>query len=576
MVIIKRYLKVRNFFVFMGLFFVAPFFGQKILPENLSPKVKLYWDSNNKRLHSVGCYYVDEINPNSTEKHGKWLFYSLDGTLEEERFFYRNRMHGKQTLFYPNKKIKQQFFCKFNVPDSLFYEYDEKGTLIRSGMYDLGSPEGQWKYFYGDSSLWKEEKVSNDTTYLISYFEADSLHKQTVNQGNGWVSTFYNSGQIKESYGFKNGLRHGHFAEYLASGIISISGSFWTGKKDSIWDFYFADGRLEKTFGYIKDSLHGSYLVLYENGVEQTRGEYNMGAKEGDWIWRREDGGIDMRGQFSKNAQQGPWEYYYSSGELSYTAHFEMGLKSGEWNYYYKDGTPFKKGNYLKNFKEGFWQTWYEDGTLLMDGNYHEGKEEGEWRNFWPNARIKNQSFFDDGQLNGAWYSFAQDGKLMIFGRYKKDLKAGKWTTYYSNGRIKEEIKYKIKKLKNASDDVVALGFKETRSVEHGRYKAYSQVDFTLKENGKFYNGKKSGKWINYYPGGVVPAVVATYKKGLLHGEFIQNDRMGNKMNEIHYKKGLKNGWFIVYGTNGKPTSQKMFRNGHEMRRIEKAPFTPD
>jgi len=41
-------------------------------------------------------------------------------------------------------------------------------------------------------------------------------------------------------------------------------------------------------------------------------------------------------------------------------------------------------------------------------------------------------------------------------------------------------------------------------------------------------------------------------------------------------KKGLKDGWFIVYGNNGKPIVQKLFRNGHEMRKITNEPFSPD
>jgi antitoxin component YwqK of YwqJK toxin-antitoxin module len=157
----------------------------------------------------------------------------------------------------------------------------------------------------------------------------------------------------------------------------------------------------------------------------------------------------------------------------------------------------------------------------------------------------------------------------LLFGRYKQDLKTGKWTDFYNNGKKKEETTYKIKRVKNALDDVVSMGIKSKQSLEHGAHKAYSQVDYTMKESGKFKKGQKHGKWINFYPGGVVPAVVSYYKNGSLHGEFAQYDRVGNKMNEIHYKKGLKHGWFIVYGRNGKPISQKMFRYGHEMRKID-------
>jgi antitoxin component YwqK of YwqJK toxin-antitoxin module len=48
-------------------------------------------------------------------------------------------------------------------------------------------------------------------------------------------------------------------------------------------------------------------------------------------------------------------------------------------------------------------------------------------------------------------------------------------------------------------------------------------------------------------------------------------------MNEIHYKNGLKDGLFIVYGSNGKPITQKMFRKGHELQRVSGSnPFSPE
>ena len=568
---------MKNWFLSLILVASIPVFSQAIDPENLSPKVKIYWDANNRKLNAVGSYYVDDIILESTEKHGKWLFYSMDGILEEERFYYRNRTHGKQIVYYPNKKIKQLYYCKFNVSDSLYKEFNQAGTLLKSGYYSLGSPQGKWQYFYDDSLLWKEEFVSNDTTYLLSYFDSDSAHTQTVMNGNGVVNTFYSFGAIKESYTFKNGLRDGPFFENLASGQTSISGAFLAGEKQGDWIFYFSDGSIEKRQGFKQDSLHGAYLVYFPNGSIRTEGNYVNGEKDGMWIWGKADGAIEMKGSFKNNQQHSDWEYYFDSGELSYKAKYNLGKREGEWSYFYKDGTPFRIGNYKNDLKQGEWQTWYEDGTLLMKGSYNQGKEVGEWKNFWPNGRLKNKSFYRHGELNGAWYSFSPEGKLLLFGRYKKDHKKGKWTEFYNNGRKKEEVSYKVSTLKNSAQDVVAMGFKEKQSVEHGTFRAYSQVDFTIKELGKFKQGKKTGKWINYYPGGVVPAVVSTFKNGLLHGEFYQNDRRGNKMNEIHYKNGLKDGLFIVYGSNGKPITQKMFRNGHELQRVSGSnPFSPE
>ena len=142
---------MKNWFVSLILLTWMPVFSQLIDHENLSPKEKIYWDASNRKLHSVGSYYTDEFTFETTEKHGKWLFYSTEGVLEEERFYYRNRTHGKQIIYYPNKKIKQLYYCKFNVSDSLYKEFNEAGTLVKSGYFSLGSPQGKWQYFYSDS-----------------------------------------------------------------------------------------------------------------------------------------------------------------------------------------------------------------------------------------------------------------------------------------------------------------------------------------------------------------------------------------------------------------------------------------
>ena len=85
-------------------------FGQevKVLKENLSPKTRIYWDASNKHVQGVGCYFRSEASPNTTEKHGKWLFYSYDGILEEEANYYRGRLHGKRVFYDEQKRVIYQ------------------------------------------------------------------------------------------------------------------------------------------------------------------------------------------------------------------------------------------------------------------------------------------------------------------------------------------------------------------------------------------------------------------------------------------------------------------------------------
>ena len=218
--------------LFCFVFIPLTFFGQKVLSENLSPKVRLFWDAENKKIQATGSYFTSETFPNTTEKHGKWLFYSYMGELEEESNFYRNRIHGKQIIYFPSKKVKSSAFFVFNVPDSTYKEWNNDGKLIISGNYVMGSPEGKWEYFYDDGRKKKIEQVINDTIYLMQYWESDSAQTQTIKDGNGYIQSFYINGAPKEYYTFKKGLKTGQFSEYTAGRMMSIGGEFHEGKKD--------------------------------------------------------------------------------------------------------------------------------------------------------------------------------------------------------------------------------------------------------------------------------------------------------------------------------------------------------
>ena len=101
---------MRFLLVFIALFTTIYAQDFKILKENLSPRVRLYWDAQNKHVQGTGSYYVGVVKPTANEKHGKWQFFTYDGVLEEEAFYYRNRLHGKRVFFYPNKQIKQESY----------------------------------------------------------------------------------------------------------------------------------------------------------------------------------------------------------------------------------------------------------------------------------------------------------------------------------------------------------------------------------------------------------------------------------------------------------------------------------
>ena len=541
-------------------------FSQKVNPDNQTEIVRLYWDAQKKHLSSKGAYYSDGILGETKEKHGKWKFYDFKGVLTEERSYFRDRIHGRQRSFYKNKSLKTEAFFIFNLPDSSFKEWNEDGSLSISGNYLLGSLDGNWISYFQDGHIEKRKYISNDTVYLMEQYDGDSLHSPIIENGNGEIKKYYISGRLKEFYTYTNGLKTGPFEERIANGIITVRGQFINGLKNGLWHFYSKTGKIQEINDYHLDTLDGIYQTYFPSGEKKTIGSYNKGQKHGKWIWATENKNFEMTGSFVNGEQDDEWNYYFSSGELSYVAHFSLGKRSGDWVYYFVDGSIFKKGSYKKDSKSGLWTTNYENGKTLMSGKYLNGLEQGDWVNYWDNGATKNEASFKSGELDGEWKSYSPEGVLLLSGFYKNGLKVKEWKSYDGKGHLLTLENFKVIKDNQKTSEIVVLGRSTLVSVLHGKFEAYSELDYKLKASGKYKNGEKNGTFIDYYPGGMIPTIVAQYKKGELNGLFQQFSRQGGIRHQIQYENGVKNGGFLIFNSSGKVVVRKKFVNGVEVR----------
>ena len=543
----------------LGLFFLA--FSQEIKKEELTKIVNLYYDFNKSQPQASGYYYKDNLGE-TTEKHGRWKYFDRYGVLEEVRHYYRDALYGQVLVYYPNKKLKREGYFVYDKQDSVFREWNESGILTVEGYYSLDQPLGVWKYFYLDGRLKSLEKMENGKNLVQEFYLPDSLHTQTIKDGTGVLSTFYTTSSLKEYYNYKDGLKDGKFEEYSIYGYPTLTGEFVKGEKEGEWRYAYYTGDIEKISHYKNGKLDGAYQYFYDNKQLNVEGQYLEGKKSGKWTWYTNKGKKDQEGFFMDDLQDGKWVFYFPDGTISYNAEFKKGQKHGFWSYFYKDGTRFKEGSFTNDLKNGEWKTWYENGKLLMSGKYVNGKEEGEWKNYWENGKLKNLSFFKEGKLNGIWESYHASGLPSLKGNYKDDHKTGEWTSFFANGRPKEVITYKVITTKSKMDYSIMKDFERTDSERHGKYIAYSDKDFKLMETGQYNKGEKDGEWIDYHPGGKIPAVISNFKNGELHGTQKQFERRGDLVSELDYKNGLRDGYFRAYDKKGKVVVEKRYKDG--------------
>ena len=558
-------IQLKWLFTISSILWLTLFHAQyKIEKKNLTKTNYEFWDKNKTKIKSSGRFYKDKVN-RTNKKHGVWRFYSKDGVLEDEIEYYIDSIHGKYLSFWDGKKIKKESYYYLGIPDSIYKEFNEQGVLVLDGFFDYGKKADVWYYYYENGKPKLEEKYVLGIPLIQNFWMNDSIHTQTIKDGNGSTTSYFKSGKIKEVFQVQNGLKNGPFKEYSARGALLVDGIFKNGFKDSCWITYYTNERAEKMACYKQDTLFGEYITYYEDGTVKVAGFFDKGKKIGKWQWYSENGKIDSEGSFVNDFQEGEWKYYFQSGEISYVANYKQGLKEGEWNYYYTKQKPFKRGNYTKDLKEGLWRTWYETGILLMEGNFKNDEEIGEWKNYWENGKIKNITTFSNGKLHGDWKSYSPYGKLKVEGKYENDLQVGKWTEWYENGRVKEIINYKVIKKKSKANDVVLKGRVRRVSVKHGEFVTFSNKDFQITEIGKYKKGEKDGTWLAYHQGGRIVAVQNQYKNGKLDGTTKQFDRKGKIIQTSTYKNGLLHGSMRFYNEKGKLTKEYFFKNGQKV-----------
>ncbi|MFT7344920.1 MAG: antitoxin component YwqK of YwqJK toxin-antitoxin module, partial [Lentimonas sp.] len=239
--------------------------AQVVDKKNYTKIVNQYYDYNKVNLQASGHYYKDELGE-TTERHGKWKFYDRLGILQEERNYYRDLLEGKVVLYYANKTMSQEGYFKAGRQDSVYREWYENGQLKTEGEYLRDQAVGLWTNYYFDGHLKSEEGIIDGETNLSSYFAADSLHTQTILDGNGELFNYYTTGAIKEYYQYENGLKNGVFEEYSIYGYMLLNGNFVANQKDGEWNFFYYTGEKEKTSNYKSGVLHGAYAYYYDSG----------------------------------------------------------------------------------------------------------------------------------------------------------------------------------------------------------------------------------------------------------------------------------------------------------------------
>ncbi len=312
-------------------------------------------------------------------KQGEWKEFYPNGNIKSEKTFKDDLLHGyykeydqrgklSLTMLYENGSI-----VKSNVEDSpdieIVNRYDSDGKLIYSGPYRNKIPVGIHRDYNKEGKI-TNAYVYNDNGILLS----EGIIDEAGNRNGRWKD-FYPDGKIQAEGQYNENRRSGAWKFYNISGKVEQTGSFNAGRPDGLWKWYYQNGQLLREEEYFQGRRDGAYSEYSLTGEVITQGQYSDGEKNGEWTYK--SGDYTEEGKYIIGLKDGVWKGYYFNGNLKFKGTFVQGNPDGEHKLYYESGKIREEQHYQTGIKQKTWRKFDEEGNILLTIVYKDDIETG-------------------------------------------------------------------------------------------------------------------------------------------------------------------------------------------------------
>ena len=390
-------------------------------------------------------------------------------------------------------------------------------------------------------------------------------------------------------------------------------------------------------FCYAQDSINsnGFNIFRYPNGFKSSEGFLVDGKPDGWWKSYNDKGLLISEGNRKNFLLDSLWVFYNEKGIKTLEINYKEGKKHGRriqyfeneyvvenWrmdtlygmvNTYFPDGKIKKSTLYVEGKPHGLEKEYSYDGVVTSVTNFYRGvmtrKEfinrtdnfgfkQGNWKYFWDNGNLKMEGTYQNDKKNGFFKNYDENGNFLSVEKYENDklienapeIKVlDKKTAYYSNGKPSITATYykgKPEGIRREFDTngVILRGYlfengimsyegitdlngkRQGKWIEYyetgeirsegeylnsapvGDWKFYFQ-DKTIEIVGSYNRkGQKTGEWKCYYPDGK-PLMIENYEDGKLEGFFVEYDDAGNEISKGQFVENAEDGeWIYLHG----------------------------
>jgi antitoxin component YwqK of YwqJK toxin-antitoxin module len=312
----------------------------------------------------------------------------------------RGLKQGDWKEFYPNGNIKSEGTYKDNVLHGYYKEYDNRGKLSLTMLYDNGSivrsnvddvPNIEISSKYDqDGKLVYSGPFRNETPV--------GVHREFDKDGKITNSYIYddNGQMLSEGIVDEVGNKNGKWKDLYPDGNVQAEGQYSNNRKSGVWKYYTKAGNVEQT------------------------GSYNAGRPDGVWKWYYETGQLLREEEYFQGQRDGVRNEYSETGDQIIQGQYTDGEKDGDWKY--KSGDYTEEGKYIVGLKDGVWKVYYPDGKLMFRGNFIQDNPDGEHKYYYGNGKVKEEQYFRMGLRQRTWKKYDEEGNQTLVIGYRDDV----------------------------------------------------------------------------------------------------------------------------------------------------------
>ncbi|MFC2111846.1 toxin-antitoxin system YwqK family antitoxin [Bacteroidota bacterium] len=358
---------------------------------------------------------------------------------------------------------------------------------------------------------------------------------------NGYVKFYYPSGQLASEGTMRDGKPDAYWITYYPSGVKKSEGKRTNFMLDSLWTFYDNKGDTLQRISYMFGKKNGYHLVYsYEN------------QEEG-----RDFGVVISRELYVNDQREGISYYYFKDGNMRSEVSFVNGKRQGISREYNSEGTIQS----LKYFHDGYLTDKEEINRLDQNGY-----KQGVWKEFYPDRKLKTERSYRDNVLDGLYKEFNEKGNLVMVMKYEKGQVVAENISDEESIEIRNEYDDRNRLVKSGpfrQNIPVGIHREYDQDGKITNARTYDNIGRMIAEGLVDEEGKKQGRWMDYYPEGEKKSE-GLYTNNYRTGKWRFYRRSGRIEQTGDYNQGRPHGLWLWYYENGSPLREEYFYHGRE------------